>query len=88
MDEPTAVLGVKESNMVLDLIRRIRDIGLPVILINHNMPHVFDIADRPIKVPMNTYKKLRKRRPCPATSSATPAAVVSFANSTGNDVID
>jgi fructose transport system ATP-binding protein len=46
MDEPTAALGVKESNMVLDLIRRVRDKGLPVILISHNMPHVFDIADR------------------------------------------
>lgn len=32
--------------MVLDLIRRVRDKGLPVILISHNMPHVFDIADR------------------------------------------
>lgn len=88
MDEPTAALGVKELNMVLDLIPRVRDKGLPVILISHNMPHVFHIADRPIKVPMNTYKKLRKRRPCPATSSATHAAMVSFANSTGNDVID
>ena len=46
MDEPTAALGVKESNMVLDLIRRVRDRGLPVILISHNMPHVFDVADR------------------------------------------
>jgi fructose transport system ATP-binding protein len=46
MDEPTAALGVKESNMVLDLIRRVRDRGLPVILISHNMPHVFEIADR------------------------------------------
>jgi fructose transport system ATP-binding protein len=46
MDEPTAALGVKESNMVLELIRRVRDRGLPVILISHNMPHVFAIADR------------------------------------------
>jgi fructose transport system ATP-binding protein len=46
MDEPTAALGVKESNMVLDLIRRVRDRGLAVILVSHNMPHVFDIADR------------------------------------------
>jgi fructose transport system ATP-binding protein len=46
MDEPTAALGVKESNMVLDLIRRVRDRGLPVILVSHNMPHVFDVADR------------------------------------------
>lgn len=46
MDEPTAALGVKESGMVLDLIRKIRHKGLPVILISHNMPHVFEIADR------------------------------------------
>ena len=46
MDEPTAALGVKESGQVLDLIRRVRDKGLPVVLISHNMPHVFEIADR------------------------------------------
>ena len=46
MDEPTAALGVKEGNMVLELIRRVREKGLPVILISHNMPHVFEIADR------------------------------------------
>ena len=46
MDEPTAALGVKEGNMVLELSRRVRDRGLPVILISHNMPHVFEVADR------------------------------------------
>jgi fructose transport system ATP-binding protein len=46
MDEPTAALGVKESGQVLDMIRRVRDRGLPVVLISHNMPHVFEIADR------------------------------------------
>lgn len=46
LDEPTAALGVKESGMVLDLIRKVRNRGLPVILISHNMPHVFEIADR------------------------------------------
>ena len=46
MDEPTAALGVKESNMVLELIRRVRDNGMPVILISHNMAHVAEIADR------------------------------------------
>jgi fructose transport system ATP-binding protein len=46
MDEPTAALGVKESNMVLDVMRRVRDRGLPVILVSHNMPHVFEVADR------------------------------------------
>ena len=46
MDEPTAALGVKESHMVLDLIRQVRDRGLPVILISHNMPQVSEVADR------------------------------------------
>jgi fructose transport system ATP-binding protein len=46
MDEPTAALGVKESGMVLELIRRVRDRGLAVVLVSHNMPQVFDLADR------------------------------------------
>ncbi len=46
MDEPTAALGVRESGQVLELIRRVRDRGLAVILISHNMPQVFEIADR------------------------------------------
>jgi len=46
MDEPTAALGVKESGRVLQLIRDVRDRGIPVILISHNMPHVFEVSDR------------------------------------------
>ena len=46
MDEPTAALGVRESGQVLNLIRNIRNRGLPVILISHDMPHVFEVADR------------------------------------------
>jgi fructose transport system ATP-binding protein len=46
MDEPTAALGVKETRQVLDLIQRVRGRGLPVILISHDMPHVFELADR------------------------------------------
>lgn len=46
MDEPTAALGVKESRRVLDLILDVRDRGLPIVLISHNMPHVFEVADR------------------------------------------
>jgi fructose transport system ATP-binding protein len=46
MDEPTAALGVKESQKVLKLIRDVRDRGIPVILISHNMPHVFEVSDR------------------------------------------
>ncbi|MGH3077659.1 MAG: ATP-binding cassette domain-containing protein [Gaiellaceae bacterium] len=46
MDEPTAALGVKETRQVLDLILRVRERGLPVILISHDMPNVFELADR------------------------------------------
>jgi fructose transport system ATP-binding protein len=46
MDEPTAALGVKESRKVLDLILTVKARGLPIILISHNMPHVFEVADR------------------------------------------
>ena len=46
LDEPTAALGVKESRRVLELIRDVKNRGIPIILISHNMPHVFEIADR------------------------------------------
>jgi fructose transport system ATP-binding protein len=46
LDEPTAALGVRESGQVLALIKRLRTRGLPVILISHNMPQVFEVADR------------------------------------------
>ncbi|MBM9468369.1 ATP-binding cassette domain-containing protein [Nakamurella leprariae] len=46
MDEPTAALGVRESGQVVDLIKQLRDRGLPVVLISHDMPHVFEVADR------------------------------------------
>jgi fructose transport system ATP-binding protein len=46
MDEPTAALGVKESRRVLELMGRLKAKGLPIVLISHNMPHVFEVADR------------------------------------------
>lgn len=46
LDEPTAALGVKESRKVLDTIQSVRERGLSIVLISHNMPHVFEIADR------------------------------------------
>jgi ABC-type sugar transport system ATPase subunit len=46
MDEPTAALGVVQTRMVLDLIRRLRDHGLAVMLISHNLNDVFEVADR------------------------------------------
>jgi fructose transport system ATP-binding protein len=46
LDEPTAALGVRETGQVLKLVRDLRDQGLGVILISHNMPNVFEVADR------------------------------------------
>lgn len=46
LDEPTAALGVKESRRVLELISDVRARGIPIVLISHNMPHVFEVADR------------------------------------------
>lgn len=46
LDEPTAALGVKESRRVLELIRDVRNRGIPIILISHNMPNVFEVCDR------------------------------------------
>ena len=46
MDEPTAALGVKESRRVLHLIRDVQRRGLPIVLISHNMPHVFEVSNR------------------------------------------
>ena len=46
MDEPTAALGVRESRGVLELIKRVKERGLAVVLISHNLPHVFEVTDR------------------------------------------
>jgi ABC-type sugar transport system ATPase subunit len=46
LDEPTAALGVTQTGMVLDLVRRLRDRGLAVVVISHNLNDIFDVADR------------------------------------------
>jgi simple sugar transport system ATP-binding protein len=46
LDEPTAALGVVQTARVIDLIRRVRDQGLAVVLISHNLPQVLEVADR------------------------------------------
>ena len=46
LDEPTAALGVAQTRQVLDLVRRLADRGLGVVLISHNMGDVFEVADR------------------------------------------
>jgi fructose transport system ATP-binding protein len=46
LDEPTAALGVRESGQVADLVKQLRERGLPIVLISHDMPLVFELADR------------------------------------------
>lgn len=46
MDEPTAALGVAQTALVLDLVRKVRDAGSAVVFISHNLPQVFEVADR------------------------------------------
>jgi len=46
MDEPTAALGVRESRGVLELIKRVKERGIAVVLVSHNIPHVFEVTDR------------------------------------------
>ena len=46
MDEPTAALGVSETAQVLELIKKISERGMPVVLISHDMPAVFEVSDR------------------------------------------
>jgi simple sugar transport system ATP-binding protein len=46
LDEPTAALGVRQTQSVLDLIRRVRDDGRAVVLVTHNMPQALEVADR------------------------------------------
>jgi fructose transport system ATP-binding protein len=46
LDEPTAALGVRETGQVIELIKRLRDHGLPIILIAHDIPMIFQLADR------------------------------------------
>ena len=46
LDEPTAALGVVQTARVLDLVRQVRDAGIAVVLISHNMPQVLEVADR------------------------------------------
>jgi simple sugar transport system ATP-binding protein len=48
MDEPTAAISVRQVHEVLELIRRLRDSGIAVMLISHRMPDVFDVCDRVI----------------------------------------
>jgi fructose transport system ATP-binding protein len=79
LDEPTAALGVRESNQVLELIMSLRDRGIPVVLISHNMPHVFEVADR---LPVQRLGK-RAATITPKSHSMTDAVAIMTGASSG-----
>lgn len=64
LDEPTAALGVEEAQMVLNLIRQVRDSGIPVLLISHTMPHVFEVTDRIIVLRQGRVVAAAQTRDC------------------------
>jgi fructose transport system ATP-binding protein len=72
LDEPTAALGVRETAQVLRLVQDMRDQGLPVIIISHDMPAVFEVADR-IQV-----QRLGRRAAVITPESHTPAEAVAI----------
>ncbi len=71
LDEPTAALGVRQTRQVLDLIRRVRDTGVSVVLISHSVPEVRSVADR-IEV-----MRLGRRVGAFVTSASTSEDIVS-----------
>jgi len=62
MDEPTAALGVQESERVLALIRQLRERGTSVVLVSHNLQHVWTTADRIMALRLGTIAGIRERR--------------------------
>ena len=72
MDEPTAALGVAQTAMVLDLVRRLADRGHAVVIVSHNMNDVFEVADRIAVLHLGKMVAVRTVRVVGATSSAEP----------------
>ncbi len=60
LDEPTAALGVRESQMAMDLVRSLKDHGLSVIMITHNMQHVLNYCDRVMVLRLGKLTAVRK----------------------------
>lgn len=79
LDEPTAALGVAQTRQVLDLISRLRQRGLAVILISHNLYDVFEVADRIFVL------RLGRRAAVLRTSETTPEHVVAEITGAGSD---
>ncbi len=76
MDEPTAAISVRQVAEVLNLIRRLRDQGIAVVLISHRMPDVFDVADRVVVLRRGTMvanKKISDSSPVEVTGLITGA---------------
>ena len=71
LDEPTAALGVAQTRQVLDLVRRLADQGLGVVLISHNMNDVMEVADRVAALYLGRVAaEVKKRRPARPRSSS------------------
>jgi D-xylose transport system ATP-binding protein len=84
LDEPTAALGVAQTRQVLNLIKRLRDQGLAVVVISHNMADVFEVADR--VVVMRLGKNVATFNVKEATSGQVVAAITGaeYGNTDGN----
>jgi ABC-type sugar transport system ATPase subunit len=78
LDEPTAALGVRESQKVLDLIRRLRDERKAVVVISHAMDHVMEVADR--VVVLRRGRKVGELVPSPETHRQIVSLIVGGAD--------
>jgi D-xylose transport system ATP-binding protein len=78
MDEPTAALGVKESRKVLDLIMQLKASGTTVVVISHNMRHVFSVADRILVLRRGRVVGVRRKQ------ETTPDEIVKMIVGAGN----
>jgi ABC-type sugar transport system ATPase subunit len=67
MDEPVAALGIEETRKVLRLIGRLKDQGFAVIVISHNLEHVFSVADRIVVLRRGRLVAVRQRQSATAT---------------------
>ncbi|HZO35325.1 MAG TPA: ATP-binding cassette domain-containing protein [Solirubrobacteraceae bacterium] len=81
LDEPTAALGVAQTEQVLDLIGRLRERGLGVVVISHNLRDVFDVADRIIVLRLGRRAATFDRR---SSSESEVVAAITGANHDGN----
>jgi D-xylose transport system ATP-binding protein len=79
LDEPTAALGVAQTRQVLDLIARLKDRGLGVVLISHNLADIFEVADRIIVL------RLGKRVATFDRQTSTPEQVVGAITGVGSN---